>query len=682
MSPPRRPAGALHGLALALHGLALALHGLALALHGLALGLRLCGGRAGVRRARGLALAGLASVVLWALWPAGSSAAWHRGRRHLPAAGERVAVYLTTADLREKLARQPDVSFLPGAGSGQNNVEVDPAVRYQPLSAGFGVAMTDTAAFVLDRGLPASRRRRVMALLFSPTRGIGLSFLRVPIGGSDYVVGAPYTYDDMPLGQGDPTLAHFSLAHDRPYIIPMIRDALALNPSLSIMANPWTPPAWMKADDSLVSGTALGTLLPQYYGTFARYLVRFLLGYRAMGIPVRFLGVQNEPLDPLLFGPISGIPAAYLSAQDEGRLIADYLAPALRAAGLDPRVLAYDFFYNVSESYIPVVMGIAGHYVGGLAYHCYFSDPISMTIEHQAFPDEPEYETECSSYLSNIPPAAMAIEALRNWAQGVQLWNAALDQHYGPKIGHGCQGITGPHAGQPCIAPVIVDTTRHSYRLTSDFWALAQFSKFIRLGARRIASSTPNTCTDGPTAPPPCGLQDVAFSNPDGTQVLVATTDAGAQTLTVTEGGAHFSYTVPDGAIVTFVWGGGRPRQPRAVIPPQRDKVSGRGTVRVRVGCRGSGWCSGILTLSVAGRCAHGRRCRPRRAPAASRRVRVRAGRTISVRLALDRRGRRLLEHGGRLEAILAFAGIGGRTRRRILLRPGACSQRRHQCTG
>jgi len=261
--------------------------------------------------ARRLALAALASILLAALWPAFSVAAGHRRRAHRPAgSGQKVAVYLTSADLREKLARQPDVSFMPGAGSGQNNVTVDPTVRYQPLSAGFGVAMTDTAAFVLDRGLPAKTRRHVMALLFSPTRGIGLSFLRVPIGGSDYIVGRPYTYDDMPPGQTDPTLSHFSLAHDRPYIIPMIREALALNHSLSIMANPWTPPAWMKADDQLISTTALGTLLPQYYGTFADYLVRFLLGYRAAGIPVRFLGVQNEPLDPLLFNAISRIPAA------------------------------------------------------------------------------------------------------------------------------------------------------------------------------------------------------------------------------------------------------------------------------------------------------------------------------------------------------------------------------------
>jgi glucosylceramidase len=624
-------------------------------------------------RGRGwVALRVLAGIAASTLAPTGFALASHgHGRRPPWASHRRVAVYLTTKDLHKTLARQPDIAFQPGAGSGADNVTVDPAVEYQPLSAGFGVAMTDTAAFVLDRGLPPPLRRHVMALLFSPTSGIGLSFLRVPIGGSDYVVGRPYTYDDMPAGETDPTLSHFSLAHDRPYIIPMIREALALNRSLSIMANPWTPPAWMKADDSLVSTTALGTLLPQYYGTFARYLVKFLQGYRAAGIPVRYLGVQNEPLDPVVFGPLSGIPASYLSAQDEGRLIAQYLAPALRAAELHPNVLAWDFLYNLSESYIPVVMALAGPDVGGFAFHCYFSDASSMTVEHTAFPNEPEYETECSSYLSNIEPAQMTIRALRNWAQGIQLWNAALDQRYGPKIGNGCRGITGPHAGQDCIAPVIVDTARHSYRLTSDFWALAQFSRFIHLGARRIDSSTPNTCTDGPAAPPPCGPEDVAFKNPDGSQVLVATTNDGQpHTLTVTEGGEHFSYTVPDGAIVTFVWDAHRRGVARAVIPRQRDVVSRRWALWARIGCRGNGWCAGTLTLSTSVRsCASRPRCTFRRRRLAAARVRVRAGRVIRVRLVLDRRGRRLLlKHHGRLNALLTFSGAGGTALRPIVI--------------
>ena len=199
--------------------------------------------------------------------------------------------------------------------------------------------------------------------------------------------------------------------------------------------------------------------------------------------------------------------------------------------------------------------------MAGLAYHCYLSDPSSMAAEQARSQTQLELETACSSRLSNIAPAQMAIRSLRNWAHGVQLWNAALDQNLGPKIGHGCQGITPPYAGQQCLAPVIVDTRRHSYRLTSDFWALAHFSKFIHLGAQRIDSTTPAACSDSPAGGYACGAEDVAFRNPDGSQVVVASThDGTAHTLDVVEQNRSFSYQLADGATISFVWPAPRPR--------------------------------------------------------------------------------------------------------------------------
>lgn len=462
-------------------------------------------------------------------------------------------MYLTTADLKSTLSRQPDVSFTAGAPTGSEVINVNPTKTYQTLKAGFGVAMTDTSASLLANDLPAAARDEVMRKLFARVGGIGLSFLRIPIGGSDYIVGQPYTYDDMPAGQTDPALQRFSLAHDYAYVIPMIRKALALNPSMSVMANPWTPPAWMKTDDRLITTSGpLGFLEPQYYDAYARYLVKFLQGYQAAGIPVNYLGVQNEPLTPLLL--IAGIPESFMAPQDEGTLIHSYVAPALRQAGLSPQILAYDDHFQFDLAYIPLVMASAAGDVAGFAYHCYFSDPSSMSTMGSLYPQRLLLETECSSYLSVIDPAQMAIRVLRNGAQGVQLWNAVLDQHQGPKIGNGCKGLAGPHAGQDCIAPVTVDTSTHTYSLTADYWALAQFSKFIQLGAKRIDSSTPSSCITSPAGGWNCGLEDVAFENPDGSQVIVATAhDGHPHTAVVTESGQSFTYNVPDGATVTFV---------------------------------------------------------------------------------------------------------------------------------
>jgi glucosylceramidase len=524
-----------------------------------------------------------------------------------PTSGQRVAVYLTTRDLKSTLGRQPDLTFHAGTVSGADAVSVDPSVKYQRLTAGFGVAMTDTSAYELDTQLPARLRNEVMEKLFSPVGGIGLSFLRIPIGGSDYVVGNPYTYDDMPAGEADPTLAHFSLAHDQPYIIPMIRQALALNPAMSVMANPWTPPAWMKTDDQLVTTTGpLGTLLPQYYGAYANYLVKFLQGYQAAGVKVDFLGVQNEPLTPLLF--VAGIPESYLSPADEGALIHSYVAPALRRAGLGQGILAFDDGYVRDQAYIPVVMGAAAGDVAGFAYHCYLADASSMSVEHSRYPSQLELETECSSKLSNVEPAQMTIRSLRNWAQGIQLWNAALDQYGGPKMGNGCKGITPPFQGEDCIAPVTVNTTTHTYSLTSDYWALAQFSKFIKLGARRIDSTNPSICPTTPAGGYNCGLEDVAFRNPDGSQVLVATTNDGSpHSLTVNESGQSFSYTIPDGATVTFVWAAPSPNttvpSPRTGCPSPTGKLSGRSVGPIALG-------------ETRARARHGlRRSKDRRAP-------------------------------------------------------------------
>src|SRR5258708_29551738 len=183
-------------------------------------------------------------------------------------------------------------------------------------------------------------------------------------------------------------------------------------------------------------------------------------------------------------------------------------------------------------------MSAAGGDIAGFAYHCYLSDPSSASTIHGLYPGRPILETECSSYLSEIYPAQMPIRVLRNWAQGVQLWNVALDQHGGPKIGSGCRGIFGPWQGRDCIAPVTVNTTTHTYALTSDYWALAQFSKFIQLGARRIDSTDPSNCPPSPGSGWACGLEDVAFRNRNGSQVLVATAhDGKAHRTIVTEGG-------------------------------------------------------------------------------------------------------------------------------------------------
>ncbi len=467
-----------------------------------------------------------------------------------------VAVYQTTANDSQTLTRLPDLTFASGSGSQTTQLTVTPGTQYQTLTAGFGVAMTDTGAWLLQTQVAPGLRSVVMQQLFSASNGIGLSYVRVPMGGTDFNVSEqPYTYDDLPAGHTDPTLAQFSIDHDRSYIIPALQQALALNPGIVFDSAPWSPPAWMKTDDSLVPKTDTSTLLPQYYAPYAQYFVKFLNAYAGAGIKITQMSIQNEPLNAFLGVPSPTIAGMTLTPVQAAQFVNDDLIPAFQAAGnTTTGVLAYDFVWEVDASWVPPFLALARSNTKAIAYHCYLSDPTTMTV-YDATYHLPQFETECASKLSVLFPAQTAIRSLRNYAAGVQLWTVAVDQDYGPKYGAGCEGITGTtYSGQQCTAPIMVNTATGAYQLSDDFWELGQFSRFIHQGAVRIDSTQPIACTSGPV-PPPCGPEGVAFANPDGTHVLVVTSHLGTpQTFDVIENGQHFTYTIPDGATVTFVW--------------------------------------------------------------------------------------------------------------------------------
>ncbi len=204
---------------------------------------------------------------------------------------------------------------------------------------GFGASITDSSAVVLSRLRPAARDA-AMTDLFSPSRGDGLSVLRQPMGASDFVAGDFYTYDDVPAGETDYAMEDFTIAHDRPRILPLLRQALALNPDLTVVATPWSPPAWMKTNGSLIGGRLIDT--PAIYQAYARYFVKFVQGYRKAGVPVDAVTLQNEPQNR----HPSAYPGTDLPAAQEEKLAAA-VGAAFDAAGLDTLILGYD--HNWSE---------------------------------------------------------------------------------------------------------------------------------------------------------------------------------------------------------------------------------------------------------------------------------------------------------------------------------------------
>lgn len=471
-----------------------------------------------------------------------------------PTSTTAVHVILTTADLSSALRRQPDLAFGPASGPVSATITVDPRTTYQQID-GFGGGMTDSSAWLLYTKLSPSARRQVMRDLFSPTDGIGLSFLRLPIGASDFTHdGVFYSYDDMHSGGSDPTLAGFSIRHDSAYIIPLLREALALNPRLRIEATPWSPPGWMKENGVLNNLSHAGRLRASSYAPLAQYFVKFIQAYRAEGIPIYAVTPQNEP------GAAGSYPATELPASDEIRLVRDYLGPALAQAGLHTRILSDDMEWSSNGTNLRYPLTVmsdpgANHYLAGTAYHCYRGNPEGMTMMHDRFPGKDIYETECSSggcttcpWTSPAPPVELAIAATRNWSKTVALWNLALDAHGGPPSQSGCT---------TCIAPVTVDPASGAVSYSADYYQLGQVSHFVHPGAYRIASTTFVPAYHSGAGYGVTTVDDVAFRNPDGSIVLVAYNAAATpREFWVRWGNQFFNYTLPAAAAVTFTWSG------------------------------------------------------------------------------------------------------------------------------
>jgi len=476
-----------------------------------------------------MAVALTAAVPLLALCPPEASAGASE-----PAG---VSVFLTDLGAGTYLAGQPAVSWRTGQPPDTPTITVDTRRQYQEIT-GFGASFTDSSAWLVGTRLDSEQRDAVMRDLFS-REGIGLSFLRQPMGASDFAVSGNYSYDDMPAGQTDPTLAHFSVDHDRSYIIPLLRQARRLNPQLTVMATPWSPPGWMKTSDSMIGGT----LRPDAYRPLADYFTRFLEAYAAAGVPVRYITPQNEPL----YEPF-GYPGMSFSAEQEDNLIKNYLGTQLRDHKLRTGILGYDHNWDVIG--YPETMyadPAAAGYVAGTAWHCYGGEVGTQAVSHNNYPNKPAFHTECSggewegdAQAGFAAGLGLVIDATRNWAQGVIRWNMALDQNNGPTNG-GCLTCRG-------VVTVQQDAAGHwSYTRTADYWALGQASKFVRPGAHRAASSTLGAGN----------VQDVAFVNPDGSTALVAFNSGTSQkTFQVRWGNRWFSYALAGGAAATFTWAG------------------------------------------------------------------------------------------------------------------------------
>jgi glucosylceramidase len=458
------------------------------------------------------------------------------------AANESVSVWLTTTNdsggrnVTRGLEQQAPISFSTGNTSNGQTVTVNENTHYQQFT-GAGASFTDTAAWLINSSgaLSQSTRDTLMTNLFSPTSGIGLDFLRNPMGASD-LARYSYTYDDMPSGQTDPTLSNFSISHDLADVLPLTKQAQQLNPGLKVMGTPWTAPPWMKDSGAY----SQGWLQSQYYGAYAQYFVKYLQAYQAQGVPIDFVSVQNEPTC------CSGYPSMQWNGSGLDYFTANDLLPALHSAGLSTKVLALDWNPDSYASYgAPTVDDATVRNdpnFGGIAWHGYSGSVTTQTDIHNQYPNVDAYDTEHSggTWISNQQQEDMnnIIDYTRNWGKSVVKWSLAVDQNMGPHNGGcgTCTGLVTVHNGDSVSGQV-------DYNI--EYYDMGQLTKFVKPGAYRV-DSTANS-----------SVPNVAWLNPDGSKALVAYNESGStQTLTVNWGGEHFSYSLPAQTSATFVWNG------------------------------------------------------------------------------------------------------------------------------
>ena len=425
-----------------------------------------------------------------------------------------------------------------GASIYDSNATTDPSIsidfsqKYQEIE-GFGAALTGSSALVIN-SMGTAQKEALIKDLFSPSEGIGLSYLRLTIGASDFSV-SNFSYNDLPQGSTDPALNGFSIAQDETDVIPVLKTALTYSPNIKIMGSPWSAPAWMKTSGSMNGGS----LKPEWFDAYGSYFVKYINAYAAHGIRIDAITPQNEPLHE-----IGSYPTMKMTAPDQANFIKNSLGPKFKAAGINTKIIAYDHNFDV-PSYPLTVLGDANaaQYIDGSAFHAYGGDVSAMNQVHAAFPDKNLYFTEVSGgewstdFASNLKwnIGNIFIGTTRNWSKNVLLWNLALNTNYGPTNG-GCTNCRG----------VVTINSSGTVTKNVEYYALAHFAKFIKPGAKRVNSTEFDNSQ---------GLKNVAFVNPDGSKILVVLNESEAvRKFAVKIDDKKIVYSLESTAVATFVW--------------------------------------------------------------------------------------------------------------------------------
>lgn len=437
--------------------------------------------------------------------------------------------WLTKGDQSVMLQKQTSILAFGTTYNSYATIEVDEGKSFQTID-GFGYTLTGGSVQVINQ-LNAQKRQDLLKELFDTNENsIALSYLRISIGASD-LDAMPFSYNDLPNGQTDINLEKFSLAPNKNDVIPMLKEILAINPNIKIMATPWSPPVWMKDNNSFIGGS----LQPKYYGVYAQYFVKYIQQMKNEGITIDAITPQNEPLHP------GNNPSLLMLASQQADFIKNHLGPAFKAAKVTTKIVTYDHNCNKPEYPIEILNDPeANPYVEGSAFHLYEGDISALTTVHNAFPNKNIYFTEQYTastgsfdgdlkwHLKNV-----IIGSMRNWSKTALEWNLANNASFGPNTIGGCT---------TCKGAVTINSS-DSFTRNVGYYIIAHASKFIPAGSIRISTNISGN------------LNNVAFKTPSGKKVLIVENDGNSpESFNIKYNGNWITTSLEAGSVGTYIW--------------------------------------------------------------------------------------------------------------------------------
>lgn len=409
--------------------------------------------------------------------------------------GKKVKIFTSSAQEKNMLVEQDAIVFKQDLAAESRLINIYPEFTYQQV-IGFGGAFTETSAYNFSL-LNADLQQQLIEAYFGEN-GIRLNFCRTHIHSSDFALDR-YTY----VEDGDADLKTFNISRDKKYILPMIKAARKANPHLWLFASPWSPPAWMKDNNSLIKG---GRLLPKFYPAWAKYFALYLKAYKEEAIDFFAVTVQNEPKATQTW------ESCNWTGREEGEFAVQFLRPALDENGFgETKIMVWDHNKERVMERAKASMSVPGaeKAIWGVGFHWYSGDHFdNLRMAHELYPEKPLVATEfCfegnkEDHWGEVERyAGEMIGNFNNFMAASVDWNLIVDSKGGPYHDRESGGVK---------APVYVDENKKDFTLGPLYYTVGHFSKFIRRNAVRIGSSTYND-----------DVKVTAFRNPGGEIIVV-----------------------------------------------------------------------------------------------------------------------------------------------------------------